>query len=321
MNIFGFPGNPHGSLNPGLLDQRLAIEWVHDNIASFSGDPSRITLVGQSAGAASIDFYSYAYKSDPIVSGLILESGTTGLGMYTLEETSSAWYNVTATLSCGNASSDQISLLSCMRSKSTSEISSAIPLSNAPTGAASFWPTIDNITIFPSYSSRDFIKVPMLIGNNGNEAGYYKAIASVYNSYLPDSQWEAFSNYVFACPASQRANASAAAGVLTWRYRYFGDFEDLRLTTQGEGAYHGSEVAVVLGTLPDGGGIRKEREVGKYLRGAWAAFAKDPKEGLKCYGGGWPVYESGKESLIRLAWNDKVGIDVVNPEVYDSVCK
>jgi carboxylesterase type B len=57
-------------LNPGLLDQCLGLEWVHDNAAAFGGDASRIS------GAESIDFNNFAYPSDPIVAGLIQDSGT-----------------------------------------------------------------------------------------------------------------------------------------------------------------------------------------------------------------------------------------------------
>jgi hypothetical protein len=76
---------------------------------------------------------------------------------------------------------------------------------------------------------------------------------------------------------------------------------------------------MVFGTLPDNATDREKR-VGDYIRGAWAAFAKDPEKGLSCYEGGWPVYESGKETLIRLAFNDKVGPNLGDPAVYDSVC-
>jgi cholinesterase len=54
----------------------MAVEWARDNVAAFGGDPSRITLFGESAGAASTDFYTYAWTKDPIVSAFILQSGT-----------------------------------------------------------------------------------------------------------------------------------------------------------------------------------------------------------------------------------------------------
>ncbi|KAK9467954.1 Carboxylesterase [Lipomyces arxii] len=58
LGAFGFlPGEQvkkHGATNAGLHDQRLALDWVHQHIYEFGGDPSSITVLGESAGASSI---------------------------------------------------------------------------------------------------------------------------------------------------------------------------------------------------------------------------------------------------------------------------
>ena len=57
--ILGFfsTGDETSTGNWGLLDQAQALDWVHQNIEFFGGDPNRITLVGNSAGGASVMFH------------------------------------------------------------------------------------------------------------------------------------------------------------------------------------------------------------------------------------------------------------------------
>lgn len=77
VNIFSFP-NAAGlgnETNFGLQDQRMAVEWVSQNIGAFGGDPSKVTLWGQSAGASAADMYLFAYPDNPLVRASVSSSG------------------------------------------------------------------------------------------------------------------------------------------------------------------------------------------------------------------------------------------------------
>ena len=77
VNIFGFPNarGLNGNTNFANKDQRAAVEWVAENIGAFGGDPSKLTLWGQSAGASLTDQYLFAWPSDPIVRASVSSSG------------------------------------------------------------------------------------------------------------------------------------------------------------------------------------------------------------------------------------------------------
>ena len=189
-----------------------------------------------------------------------------------------------------------------MRSKNWTEVEAAghavagalppIPGRSEPP----FQPSPDGKTVFADYPARsaqgDFARLPYLAGNNNYEAGYYKIAAYGAGTVLTDAQWDTFILEDFTCPIASEMRNRTKAGVPAWRFRYFGDWDNLKLYP-GSGAYHGSDLEMVFGASQDVTGLPEstpEMQMQNLFMKAWAAFAEDPVNGLVDVLG-WPKYD------------------------------
>jgi len=134
-------------------------------------------MCGQSAGGASVDMYSFAWPKDPIVYGLISESGTASNPATPPTNTSAGWFESSRSLGCGGVEAGEATI-ACMRTKTWQEITDSVPRRGvtANIGSGGFGPTLDNKTVFPDYSRRRaeglFAKVVSLVCLSSFECEY-----------------------------------------------------------------------------------------------------------------------------------------------------
>ena len=157
VNIFGSPNAPGlEDQNLGLLDQRAAVEWAKENIASFGGDPDRMVIWGQSAGSISVDYYSFQYPEDPIASGMSLDSGTVFSDITSKDKAQTNFTFVAEKLGCSGFDSDSSALLKCMRGVDALKIGDFIAdyAMSAQQPGIGFLPVRDDKTVFTNYTER-----------------------------------------------------------------------------------------------------------------------------------------------------------------------
>jgi para-nitrobenzyl esterase len=181
LGVFGFLAGRELSGNYGIMDQQFALLWVQKNIAAFGGDPNKVTLDGQSAGAISVATHLSLPSTQQLrpFRAAILQSDPVLMQFRTLDEQHAQYDVFSSAVDCGFAPSR----LDCMRSLKWEALLAAQAWGTAPLLLNFNWqnvihklpwsPTIDGtfITQTPStaFQSGNFYKVPVMLGTVSNE--------------------------------------------------------------------------------------------------------------------------------------------------------
>lgn len=165
-----------GLANNGIRDQQVAINWVRENIAAFGGDPNRLTLYGESAGAISTGIHLLNPDNANVFKGAVLQSGhPSTVPMPRTEDYQAPYDDFVQLAGCAG----QEDTLDCLRNLSEDEILSVTAqhshLPQYELGVVSvIWrPTIDGDLIpdspFKLQSEGKFANIPIITGTNKDE--------------------------------------------------------------------------------------------------------------------------------------------------------
>lgn len=268
LSMFGYLAHPdltmesenHTSGNYGLLDEIAALKWVRANIAAFGGDPDRVTVAGQSAGA----YHIAALIASPLAKGLfhraILESG--GAPDDTIE----------AKLS--NAETDGVMFsdaknahtLKELRAMSWRQLFAPLPLGIF----LKFGPVVDGYVIPASpdqvFEAREAIDVPTMAGMTADEYGARPGADPRQNEAIREQMRWALLGWA----------AARAKGSKTPAYLYYFDHVLPGPDAKRFGAFHSAELPYVLNNLAESDRpfTAVDRKIADQLSTYWVNFAE-----------------------------------------------